>query len=63
MRLVWLFDVDGTLIRTFGTARQSFSTGIRAVLGIQDALEDLVFAGAAWIRSSSRACSHSSAPP
>jgi len=45
MRLVWLFDVDGTLIRTFGTARQSFSTGIRAVLGIQDALENLVFAG------------------
>jgi phosphoglycolate phosphatase-like HAD superfamily hydrolase len=45
MRLVWLFDVDGTLIRTFGTARQSFSTAIRSVLGIEDGLEDLIFAG------------------
>lgn len=45
MRLAWLFDVDGTLIRSFGTAREAFSEATRVVLGIEDGLEDLPFAG------------------
>jgi phosphoglycolate phosphatase-like HAD superfamily hydrolase len=45
MRLVWYFDVDGTLIRSYGTARDSFSAAARAVLGVEDALEDFPFGG------------------
>jgi phosphoglycolate phosphatase len=45
MRLVWLFDVDGTLIRSYGTARAAFSQAIRVVLEVEDALDDLAFAG------------------
>lgn len=45
MLLVWLFDVDGTLIRSYGTARDSFSAGLRSVLGVDDALEDFPFGG------------------
>ena len=45
MRLAWLFDVDGTLIRSFGTAREAFSEATRVVLGVEDGLENLPFAG------------------
>ena len=45
MRLVWLFDVDGTLIRSYGTAREAFSEAARHVLGVEDPLQDFVFAG------------------
>ena len=45
MRLVWLFDVDGTLIRSYGTAREAFSEAARHVLGVEDPLEDFAFAG------------------
>jgi phosphoglycolate phosphatase len=45
MRLVWLFDVDGTLIRSYGIARESFSAAAEAVLGVVDPLEDFAFAG------------------
>lgn len=45
MRLVWLFDVDGTLIRSYGTAREAFSEAARHVLGVDDLLHDLAFAG------------------
>ncbi|TMQ72744.1 MAG: HAD family hydrolase [Candidatus Eisenbacteria bacterium] len=45
MRLVWLFDVDGTLIRSYGTAREAFSEAARHVLGVDDPLHDLPFGG------------------
>jgi len=45
MRLVWLFDVDGTLIRSYGTAREAFSEAARQVLGVDDSLHDFVFSG------------------
>ena len=44
-RLVWLFDVDGTLIRSYGAARESFSAALSAVLGVTDDLDGLAFAG------------------
>jgi phosphoglycolate phosphatase len=44
-RLVWLFDVDGTLITTDGAARQAFSAALRDCLGIEDDLGELGFAG------------------
>ena len=44
-RLVWLFDVDGTLIRSYGAAREAFSAALVAVLGVEDDLEGLAFAG------------------
>lgn len=45
MRLAWLFDVDGTLIRSHGTAREAFSEAAREVLGVEDPLDDLAFGG------------------
>lgn len=44
-RLAWLFDVDGTLLLTDGAARESFSDALRDVLGIEDDLTDVAFAG------------------
>jgi phosphoglycolate phosphatase len=44
-RLAWLFDVDGTLIRTYGAAREAFSLATHALLGQSDDLEDVAFAG------------------
>ena len=44
-RLVWLFDVDGTLIRSYGAAREASSAALAEVLGIRDDLEGLPFAG------------------
>jgi phosphoglycolate phosphatase len=45
VRLAWLFDVDGTLIRSYGTAREAFSEAAREVLGVEDPLDDFAFAG------------------
>lgn len=44
-RLVWLFDIDGTLITTGGAARESFSAAAKACWGVEDALADIPFAG------------------
>lgn len=45
LHLVWLFDVDGTLILTDGAAREAFTHGVRSCLGITDDLEGIAFAG------------------
>ena len=45
MRLVWLFDVDGTLLRSYGTAREAFSEAAQQVLGVEDSLHDFAFSG------------------
>jgi phosphoglycolate phosphatase-like HAD superfamily hydrolase len=44
-RLVWLFDVDGTLISTDGAAREAFARTVRDRLGVEDDLKDIPFAG------------------
>jgi len=44
-RLAWLFDVDGTLLLTEGAAREAFARTVREVLGIDDDLRDIAFAG------------------
>ena len=44
-RLVWLFDVDGTLLLTDGAAREAFSFAVRERLGVEDDLRDVAFAG------------------
>ncbi len=44
-RLVWLFDVDGTLLLTQGAAHEAFVRAVRSEMGIEDALEDIAFAG------------------
>ncbi len=43
--LVWLFDVDGTLLLTDGAAREAFAFAVRECLGIDDDLADIAFAG------------------
>jgi len=45
LRLVWLFDVDGTLLLTEGAARAAFSGAVRDQFGIEDDLADIAFAG------------------
>jgi phosphoglycolate phosphatase-like HAD superfamily hydrolase len=45
MRIAWLFDIDGTLLQTDGAAVESFSCAAREVLGIQDDLREIAFAG------------------
>ena len=44
-RLVWLFDVDGTLLLTDGAAREAFSFAVRQRLGVEDDLRGIAFAG------------------
>src|SRR5882762_5413607 len=44
-RLVWLFDVDGTLLLTEGAAREAFARAVRDCLGVEDGLSDIAFAG------------------
>lgn len=44
IRLVWLFDVDGTLIRTTGS-REAFRVATRLLTGNDDTLEGVPFAG------------------
>ncbi len=44
-RLVWLFDVDGTLLLTDGAAREAFAGAVLDRFGIADDLRDIGFAG------------------
>ena len=44
-RLVWLFDIDGTLLLTDGAAREAFAYAVRDRLGIADDLSDIRFDG------------------
>ncbi len=44
-RLVWLFDVDGTLLLTDGAAREAFAFALRERYGVEDDLRDIAFAG------------------
>jgi phosphoglycolate phosphatase len=44
-RLVWLFDIDGTLLTTDGAAREAFAQAVRERLGVEDDLRDIAFAG------------------
>jgi phosphoglycolate phosphatase-like HAD superfamily hydrolase len=44
-RLVWLFDIDGTLLLTDGAAREAFAFAVRESLGVEDELRDIAFAG------------------
>jgi len=44
-RLAWLFDMDGTLLTTEGAAREAFALAVRQSLGVDDALDDIAFAG------------------
>jgi len=45
VRLVWLFDVDGTLLLTEGASREAFSWAVREHLGVEDDLESIRFDG------------------
>ena len=44
-RLVWLFDVDGTLLLSGGAAREAIAYAVRVRLGIEDDLKDIPIAG------------------
>ena len=44
-RLVWLFDVDGTLLSTDGASRGVFARVIGEWLGVEDDLQGVAFAG------------------
>jgi len=44
-RLVWLFDIDGTLLLTEGAAREAFAFAVGERLGITDDLADIRFDG------------------
>ena len=44
-RLIWLFDVDGTLLSTDGAARGIFARVIEEWLGVEDDLAGVAFAG------------------
>ncbi len=43
--LVWLFDVDGTLLTTDGAAREAFSRAMHRAFGVDDDLKSVAFAG------------------
>ena len=44
-RLVWLFDIDGTLLTTDGAAREAIALAVHDCLGVEDDLGDIPFAG------------------
>ena len=43
--LVWLFDVDGTLLLTMGAGRDALSLALRDQFGVEDDLSGIPFAG------------------
>jgi phosphoglycolate phosphatase len=43
--LVWLFDVDGTLLTTDGAARRAFASVVSERFGVEDDLAGVAFAG------------------
>jgi phosphoglycolate phosphatase len=43
--IVWLFDVDGTLLITDGAGRQAMAHAFHQVFGVADDLSDVPFAG------------------
>jgi phosphoglycolate phosphatase len=43
--LVWLFDVDGTLLLTRGAGREAISLALRDQFGVEDDLRDVPFQG------------------
>jgi phosphoglycolate phosphatase-like HAD superfamily hydrolase len=43
--LVWLFDVDGTLLLTQGAGRDALSLALRDAFGVEDDLTSIPFAG------------------
>ena len=43
--LVWLFDIDGTLLLTHGAGREAISLALRERLGVDDDLRTIPFAG------------------
>ena len=45
MRLVWLFDIDGTLLLTDGAAREAFALAVALRFPGRDPLSDVAFAG------------------
>ena len=45
MRLVWLFDIDGTLLHTDGAAREAFSRAVGARFPDREPLGPVTFAG------------------
>ena len=45
MKLVWLFDVDGTLLMTEGAARDAFALAVSELFPGRDPLGDVAFAG------------------
>ncbi|HYM79997.1 MAG TPA: HAD family hydrolase [Candidatus Limnocylindria bacterium] len=44
-RIVWLFDIDGTLLTTDGAARESIAAAAFGCLGVADDLQGIAFAG------------------
>lgn len=45
VRLVWLFDIDGTLLLTDGAARDAFARAVADRFPGRDPLGDVAFAG------------------
>ena len=43
--LVWLFDIDGTLLLTQGAGREAISLALRERFGVDDDLRTIPFAG------------------
>ena len=43
--LVWLFDIDGTLLLTQGAGRDALSLALRDQFGVEDDLSGIPFAG------------------
>ncbi len=45
VRALLFFDIDGTLLVTGGVAREAFSCAVRDILGVEDDLKGVEFAG------------------
>src|ERR1041384_5812817 len=43
--LVWLFDIDGTLLLTKGAGREAMTLAFKDLFGIEDDLSSIPFAG------------------
>ena len=43
--LVWLFDIDGTLLLTQGAGREALSLALREQFGVDDDLKSIAFRG------------------
>ena len=63
MKVLWLYDIDGTILSTAGAGRASMSQAFEVSFGVKEAFSGLSFAGATDLGISGQAFAAAGLPP